>query len=123
MLIFFILFIALIISKCWDASKISENDTLPMINGRSEMQLFTMMQRVSNMILRFMQAAMLELIICMMINFMAEVDSPTDFESISRMVSMLVGVIILLYLGLMFILAVLDSSHERDPDSLPPAAM
>ncbi len=82
-----------------------------------------MMQRVSNMILRFMQAAMLELMICMMINIMAEVDSPTDFESISKMVSLLVGVIILLYLGLMFILAVLDSSQERDPDSLPPAAM
>ena len=123
MLIFFILFIALIISKCWDVSKISENDTLPMINGRSEMQIFTMMQRISNMIFRFMQAAMLELIICMMINIMAEVDSPTDFESISRIVSLLVGVIILLYLGLMFILAVLDSSNERDPDSLPPAAM
>ena len=69
------------------------------------------------MIFRFMQATMLELIICMLINFKAERDDKSsDFESISFILSILVGIIILLHLGLMFVLAVLDSSPERDPD-------
>lgn len=104
-------------------SKISDDEKESMINGRSDIYHYNMMQKITNMILRFTQAAMLELIICMLINTMTENESPSDFESISKIISIFVGVLVLLYLGLMFILATVDANPERDPDSLPPVDM
>ena len=62
-----------------------------------------------NVIFRFMTATQLELVICMLIDFKAERDSPTDFEIISLTVAILVTILYFMYVGLLFTLAVMDS--------------
>ena len=62
---------------------------------------------------------MLELLICMLINFNAVPDEQTAFEGISLTVAILVSIIFLMFLGLLFVIAVKDSDPERNQDKLP----
>lgn len=66
---------------------------------------------------------MLVQLICMFINVKGDVNSDNEFESVSQIVAILVGIMIFLFTGLLFVIAALDTDPDRDADELPTAAL
>jgi len=94
-----------------------------MMNGRTEVRSLTLTQKVCNAIFKFVRITMLVQLICMLINLKGDVDSSNSFESISQIMSICVGIHVLLFTGLLFVVTVLDTDPERDQDELPQAAL
>ena len=121
--IYFVLLLALVVSKCLDSSEVTAKSTKPMMNGRTEVRSLTLTQKVVNAIFKFVRITMLVQLICMLINLKGNVDSSNSFESISQIMSIFVGIMVLLFTGLLFVVTVLDTDPERDQDELPQAAL
>ena len=82
-IIYIVLFLALVISKCFDSSDITSKSPKPMINGRTSVRSLSLTHKVLNVIFKFMRITMLVQLICMFINVKGDVDSDNEFESIS----------------------------------------
>jgi len=121
--IYFVLLLALVVSKCLDSSEVTAKSKKPMMNGRTEVRSLTLTQKVVNAIFKFVRITMLVQLICMLINLKGDVDSSNSFESISQIMSIFVGIMVLLFTGLLFVVTVLDTDPERDQDELPQAAL
>lgn len=66
------------------------------------------------MIFRLLYVTFLEIFICLLINFKAGTDASSDFEAISRIVSIFMLVICALFILLMFTITTIESDPERD---------
>mmetsp|Transcript_5486 Transcript_5486/g.7332 ORF Transcript_5486/g.7332 Transcript_5486/m.7332 type:complete len:366 (-) Transcript_5486:1025-2122(-) len=122
--IYALILIANIVIKCMSAAYLDPNKRVrPVINGHSEPRLLTGSQKALNVFCRFKFATLLEFFICALINLKAEIDQKLQFESISRIVAIFFLVLIFLFLGLLFLMAVIESDIEREPDELPVAAL
>ena len=96
----------------------------PIINGHSEARVLTASQKALNVLFRYQSTILVELFICSLINMKAGVsNSSNDFESTSRIVAIFYLVVILLFLGMLFLLTVIESDIERDKDELPTATL
>ena len=118
--LFGLLTVGLLVAKCVDCSYVTSIRE-PHPNGRTEVRLLSSTQKVSNMIFRTMLVFFLEIFICILINFKAGTDSSNDFESISRVVTIFMLLILTLFILLMFLITAIESDPERDP-KLPPVA-
>lgn len=96
----------------------------PVITGHSEARTLTASQKALNVLFRFQMAMLLEIFICALINMKAGVDdSSNEFESTSRITAIFFLVVILLFLGMLFLLTVIESDIDRDKNELPTATL
>ena len=112
--LFGLLLLALVLAKGIDCSYVTDKkQTNP--NGRTEVRTLTASQKVSNMIFRLLLVTFMEIFICLLINFKAPTDSSSDFEAISRIVSISMLAICSIFILLMFLITTIESDPERDP--------
>ena len=128
MAIFLFLVLAQIISSVLDIARAKGRiETTPQktmtSNGRSIVRPMTMFQKSLNILMRFLMVTFLEFFICCLINLKASSERTTDFESISRIVSIFYVVLLLLLVCLFFVMAVLDSDPRRDQNMPPPLGL
>ena len=123
--IYTLLLLAQIIVKCMSSPYSDPNKVpRPMINGHSEARTLTASQKALNVLFRFQNTMLLEFFICTLINMKAGVsDKSNDFESTSRIIAIFYLVIIFLFLGMLFLLTLIESDVERDKNELPTAAL
>lgn len=115
-LVFFgVLVVGLGLAKIGDCTYISSLKE-PRLNGRTEVRVLSSSQKASNMIFRLLLAAFLEIFICLLINFKSEKrDNESDFEAISRIISIFMLILCSLVTMLMFLVTAIESNPELSP--------